>query len=164
MMMKKLVAISLALISFNLFAVEARPGLWEVNMKVTQGDKIIDPVAALMEELDKLPAEQKQKILEEINKKSNMKHGLTKTCYTKEMLKNPTKIATGENEECKFDETSKTAKKAVATFKCEDGSSGTSVWEIRDERNMKVTMDFTDKNGKTGKVDYTAKFLKDNCN
>jgi len=163
-MVRKLLVISMTFVSFNLFALEAKPGLWEVNMKITQDGKVIEPVAALMEELDKLPPEQKKMILEEINKKSNMKHGLTKTCYTKEMLKNPTKIVTGEKEECTFAEKSKTAKKAVATFKCEDGASGTSVWEIQDEKNMKVTMDFKDKNGKLGKIDYTAKFLQDSCN
>lgn len=163
MMLKKLVIVSLVITSFNLFASEARPGLWEVKMQLSQNGKEVDPMAELMKEMDKLPDEHKKMILEQIKKNSNMKHGLTKTCYTKEMLKKPSEIATQEDQDCTYVEKTHTAKRVVATFKCADGSSGTSVWELKDSRNMKVVLDFKSKEGGPGKMVYTAKFLQDKC-
>lgn len=154
----------IVLISYNLYASEMKPGLWEVKMKIFSDGKEFDPMAEVKKQLEKMPPEQRKMILDGMAKESGAKNNLSEVCYTKEMLKDPQKIGSEEDKDCKYVVKSQTSRKVVSTFKCVDGISGTSVWELKDPNNMRVNIDSKDKKGKTGKMEYSAKFLRAKCN
>lgn len=158
----KFLAFVIVALSFHVHASELKPGLWEIKMKMFQNGKEFDPMAEVMKQLEKLPEEQRKMILSQM-KASGKEAGSTQICYTKEMLKEPTKLAEDEDSECDYKEQSKSPKRVVATFKCKDGTTGTSVWELKDANNMQVKMDAKRKDGTQSKMEYSAKFLKSDC-
>lgn len=161
--MSKVVAVLIALMTFNVVASDLKPGLWEIKMKISQNGKEIDPLKEIMKELEKLPESQKNMILEQMKKDPNFGKNTNQVCYTKEELKEPNRLAEDEDQDCEYKEQSKSDKKIVASFKCDDGTKGVSVWEQVDASHMKVMMDATSKDGQKSKVEYSAKFLRTNC-
>lgn len=157
----------MSFVSINSYSSDTKmkPGLWEVKMKISSGGKEIDPLAELKKQMDKMPEAQRKMIMDQMAKQSPVKNNLTQVCYTQEMVDSPEKISEEEQEDkdCTHKVVSKTATKVVSTFKCKEGHSGTAVWELKNANNMRVTMDSKDKNGKAGKMEYSAKFLKSKC-
>lgn len=162
--MSKVIFVLIYLVSFNSYSnsMKLKPGLWEIKMQIFHNGKEIDPLGELKKELEKMPEAQRKLILEQMTK-GGSNQNVTNVCYTKEMVDSPDKIVSEEDSDCDHKVKSQTAKKIVSEFKCEDGSRGTTIWEMVNPTQTKVTTDAVDKKGKKTQMKYEAKFIKSKC-
>lgn len=157
------------LVSFiSLFAfatpMNMKPGLWEVDMKISTGGKEMDPMAEVKKQLAKMPEAQRKMVMEQMGKISpGMQDEINRVCFTKEMLNRPEKLSIDKQKDCEHKIKGQSSKKMVMTFKCKDGQSGTTTWELKSPTEMTVLTDSISKDGKKTQMNYQAKFIKDEC-
>ncbi|MBI2521243.1 MAG: DUF3617 domain-containing protein [Bdellovibrio sp.] len=167
--MKIIVAFLMILSSFSTFAaLGIKPGLWEMEMTMGGADgKQVDPMAEMRKAMAKMSPEQ-QKQMAAMMGKMGGRMGMTpggamRICYTKEMLENEANLNQQKDKKCTSTIKEKSAKKIVANFKCEDGTSGNSIFTIQDTSNYSGDVDVTDKSGQKSKMSLKGKFVSNDC-
>ena len=166
--MKIILSISLGLFTINGFcqALKMKPGLWDIEMTVTDGKgKSINPAAAMKDALAKIPEAQKKKMMEmmgEIKMPKFNNNGM-EICYTEEMLKSPETMINKTQKDCDSKILSQTAKEIKTSFKCKDGTNGTALWKFLSDSNYEGVVNVNSPEKGTTSVQYTAKFKGRNC-
>ncbi len=166
------------LMSANIYAATPlgmKPGKWRINtMMKNAGGKAEDPMAKLGEAMKNMTPEQRKEMQAMMAKMGQDKKqagpqvgfdskGMT-VCYTKELLENGLDNKKDrEKSKCKISDHKQTAKMASMNFKCENGSSGRSEWNVVDETHIKgKTTTISDK-GEKHEMAYKAEFLSSKC-
>lgn len=146
-------------------ALNMKPGLWGLNMKIIQNGKEFNPAAEMQKALAKMPEAQRKKMMEMMGDKASVgvgKDGETQVCYTKKMLEKPDSLGE-QSRKCDTKIITQTSTKVVTSFKCEDGSSGDGTWTMNSSENMTGLMNVKDPRGKTSQINYKGKFIKSDC-
>jgi hypothetical protein len=151
-----------------------KPGKWKLETAISQeGKSVGDPMAKMREAMkDMSPAQRKQ--MEEMMAKMTKtnpdmpkvgfdKNGMT-ICYTKEMLEGDLGLKKQqEDQKCKVSDFIKTSSKMSMKFKCEDGATGDSQWNITDPTHMTGLTRLVSAKGKKSEVKFKAEFLSAKC-
>jgi|GEM_PF-4133979 len=173
--MKHLLACSLlAFTTSALASVIMKPGKWRLETQMsTEGKAQVDPMAKMREAMkDMTPAQRKQmqdmmakmgKSNPDMPKVGFDPNGMT-ICYTKEMLEGDLGLKKQqEDQKCKVSDFQKSSTKISMKFKCEDGASGDSVWNITDATHMNGLTKINDAKGKKSEIKFKAEFLTAKC-
>lgn len=151
-----------------------KPGKWRLETQMSaEGKPQIDPMAKMREAMkDMTPAQRKQ--MEEMMAKMGKtnpdmpkvgfdKNGMT-ICYTKEMLEGDLGLKKQqEDQKCKVSDFTKSPTKISMKFKCEDGASGDSQWNITDPTHMNGVTKIVSSKGKKSEIKFKAEFLTAKC-
>ncbi len=166
------ICIALLLMSFSLSTFAAlgmKPGLWEIQMSLAGADgKQTDPMAEMRKAMAGMSPEQQKQMAGVMGKMGGGKMGIApgggmQVCYTKEMLENEANLNQQKDKKCTTTVKEKSASKVIADFKCDDGTSGTSNFTIKDSSNYNGIVDVTDKTGKKSKMTFNGKFASNDC-
>ncbi|MFP5387223.1 MAG: DUF3617 domain-containing protein [Bacteriovoracia bacterium] len=118
-------------------ALDMKPGLWEMSLK-------------LMDERGK-----------EVDAAQIAEKGATnKICYTKEMIENPQSLSGKDECETKISKMSKT--ELFSTYKCEDGIEGDMEFKLKDSQTFTMTTN-TRYQEKKIRMRYYGKFISSDC-
>lgn len=159
----KLLSILILGISFSAQALMVDPGLWEVNMTISQDGRKIDPMAEFRKAMKDMPEERRQQMQEAIEGSGMAMSGKAiKQCYTEEMIKKA-ELGTHEDKDCTTKVIKRTSKKIVSKFTCKDGSKGEATIDIKNKRNYTGHMKMRDAKGEKSELDYEAKFVAKDC-
>ncbi|MEK6623340.1 MAG: DUF3617 family protein, partial [Bdellovibrionota bacterium] len=131
------------------------------------GGKQVDPMAEMRKAMAKMSPEQQTQMAAMMGKMGG-KVGMTpagamRICYTKEMLENEANLNQQKDKKCTSTIKEKSARKIVADFKCEDGTSGSSIFTIKDTSNYTGDVNVTDKSGQKSKMSLNGKFVSNDC-
>jgi hypothetical protein len=170
-----LLVLSLIIISAPVMASLAiKPGKWRIETQMsTEGKAQIDPMAKMREAMkDMTPAQRKQmqdmmakmgKTNPDMPKVGFDPNGMT-ICYTKEMLDGDLGLKKQqEDQKCKVSDMQKSSTKISMKFKCEDGASGDSQWNITDSTHMNGVTKIVTSKGKKSEIKFKAEFLTAKC-
>lgn len=173
--MKLFLACSLLGLATPLLAsVIMKPGKWRLETQMsTDGKPQVDPMAKMREAMkDMTPAQRKQmqdmmakmgKTNPDMPKVGFDPNGMT-ICYTKEMLDGDLGLKKQqEDQKCKVSDFQKSSTKISMKFKCEDGATGDSVWNITDATHMNGLTQLKDAKGKKSQIKFKAEFLTAKC-
>ncbi len=170
-----LLALSLLIVSSSAMAnLLMKPGKWRMETQMSaDGKEQIDPMAKMREAMKDMPPAQRKQMEDMMAKagKSNPdmpkigfdKNGMT-ICYTKEMLDGDLGLKKQqEDQKCKVSDFKKTSNKISMKFKCEDGASGDSQWNITDSTHMNGVTKIVSSKGKKSEIKFKAEFLTAKC-
>lgn len=151
-----------------------KPGKWRLETQMSaEGKEQIDPMAKMREAMKNMTPAQRKQMEDMMAKmgKSNPdmpkvgfdKNGMT-VCYTKEMLDGDLGLKKQqEDQNCKVSDFQKTTNKITMKFKCEDGASGDSVWNITDPSHLNGLTKIVTSKGKKSEIKFKAQFLSAKC-
>lgn len=163
--MKFLLMLSLLLPSLAL-AANLKPGLWQVEMKMKQDGKFVDPMASMRKAMANMPESQRKQMMAMMREQGTgmgmMGNNLT-ACYTKEMLDENKLFAQNEASNCTSKILSKSAKSMKMSFNCNDGSRGEALWNIMSDSTYNGVVSMVNKDGKKSDLKYDMKFLNSDC-
>lgn len=144
---------------------DIKPGLWQVQMKMTLDGKAFEPMAEVKKALEKLSPEQRKQMEAMMAGNSQMpiaKDGY-RVCYTKEMLKNPGKVMEG-TQSCTTKITTQTSKKIAGSFDCpKEDAKGTFEWNAKSDSAYEGLMTGKTSKGKDTVIRYSGKFISADC-
>ena len=111
------------------------------------------------------PEQQKQMagMMGKMGKMGMSPGGAMRMCYTKEMMENEGNLNQQKDKKCTNTVREKSASKIVIDFKCDDGTSGTSIMTIKDSTHYTANVDMTDKTGQKSKMSLNGKFVDSDC-
>ncbi len=159
----KLLTILFLMLSLSAHALMVEPGLWEVEMTISQNGKKIDPMAEFRKAMKDMPEDRKKQMQEAMEGSGMGMSGKSmKQCYTKEMIKKA-ELGKHEDKDCKTKVVKRTSKKIVTEFTCKDGTEGKSTINIKNKKAYTGHMNMKDPNGDKSELDYTANFVKKDC-
>jgi hypothetical protein len=118
-------------------AMEMKPGLWEMSLKLIDGSGREIDAAQIAE-----------------------KGATNKICYTKEMINNPGKSISGKD--CHTKIKTKTKTELVSSYTCKDGIKGTMEFKLKDPKSFIMTT-HTEYQDKEIGMKYYGKFLSSDC-
>ena len=137
-------------------SIQAKPGLWEINISVES--------AALNKAMAALSPEARKKLQE-----MQAKHGIganggpgSKVCYSKDVLDRVEIIAQSASGMCEHKVREKSSSVLRSDFTCNDGTSGTSDFVFDSPTSFSGKIKST-KNSKVTEVTQTARFLGTDC-
>lgn len=164
--MKSLLFVLVFASPFAHSALNMKPGLWGLDMKVLHNGKEFNPAAEMQKAMAKMPEAQRKKMMEMMGEKANVgvgKNGETEVCYSKKILENPESLGNQSGQKCDTKVVTQTADKVVTKFKCEDGSSGDASWTFSSPVNMTGLVNLVDPKGRASQINYKGKFIKADC-
>ncbi len=148
---------------FNLYAVDIRPGLWEMTTEMKVKGKSINPMEQIQQTMKNLSPEQKKQMMQAMAKSGiNIGSKGIKTCMTDEMIKEADLNFQKEGD-CTTKVTKKTSKEISSRYSCKDGSSGTSTVKIKNDKFYSGDMKMRNSKGEKSEMTFQAKFIKSNC-
>jgi hypothetical protein len=145
-------------------ALNMKPGLWKMNMRIVSEGKPVEVTGQSPNPAKNIPEAEKQKLMSLMGK-SNAgvgPNGETNVCYSKEAIRQPEKVAKPEPK-CETTLVTNTATKVVTNFKCPDGTTGDATWDVKAADTMMGMVNLRDPQGKTSQVSYNGKFQQDAC-
>lgn len=159
----KLLSILLVSVSFAAHALMVEPGLWEVEMTISQDGKKVDPMAEFRKAMKDMPEERRQQMQQAIEGSGMAMSGKAmKQCYTEEMIKKA-ELGTHEDKDCVTKVVKRTSKKIVSNFTCKDGTKGEATINIKNKKSYTGHMKMTDPQGEKSELDYNANFVAKDC-
>ena len=150
--------------SFSHAAINIKPGLWKVSMKMNANGKEVNPMDRMQKSMANMTPE-KKKMMMEMMAKSKLgiaTDGSIQICYSKKMLENPETFAKKPDPKCKMEVVTNTATKMVTNMKCENGTVADITMSMIDSENYLSIMNI-DKNGKKSVIKSSGKFLSGDC-
>ncbi len=150
-------------------ALDIKPGLWEVRLKLIGKGKEIDPQAELQKALENMNPEQRKRMQEMMgkmgNNKTSMGPGGMRLCYTSEMLSNEEIIhrqRQGQGQ-CTSTVVTRSPKKVEIKFNCKNGTQGDAKWNIIDDTHYSGEVNTVDAKGQKGQVNYQGTYIGPDC-
>jgi len=140
---------------------DMNPGLWSIKMDINHKGKAVNFNAEMEKAMKSMSAEQKAQM--KAMMKSAMGGAETQACYTKEMLNPKSFMNNQEQENCKPTIIKNTSTEVQASFKCNNGATGTAKWTITDKSSFEGIVDMTSNKGEKSKISYTGKFINADC-
>lgn len=165
------VLIALCFLTNTFAALDMKPGLWKVMVKVKTDGKETNIQEQMQKAMAQMPAEKKAKMMEMMAKMNTgtgiSPNGDLQLCYSKAMLENEQSIIdqkdiNGKDSGCKTTISEKTSKKIVAKFDCKNGAKGVSVWNITSSTSFTGNVK-TDNKGKKSEINHTGEFVSSDC-
>lgn len=174
--MKHLIlALSVLVLTSSAFAgLNAKPGKWRLETKMSmEGKPQVDPMAVMREAMKDMPAAQRKQVEEamakagqsnpDMPKVSFDKNGVT-ICYTQEMLNGDLGLKKQqEDQKCKVSDLEKTSSSMSMKFKCADGAYGDTKWNVTDPTHMSGVTHIVTAQGKKSEINFKAEFLSAKC-
>lgn len=161
----KYLLVSLTLLSTASWgALDMKPGLWKVDMRMTSDGKTVNPSNQMKTAMEKMPEAEKKKMMDMMGKvNSGVKpNGETTICYSKEVVQKPESMGR-PSPDCKTSLVTNTGNKIVSNFTCKDGTTGDSTWDMKTPESMMGRVNVRDPKGKTSQITYDGKFVKADC-
>ncbi len=146
-------------------ALNMKPGLWGLDMKITHNGKEFNPAAEMQKAFAKMPEAQRKKMMDMMGEKASVgigKNGESQVCYSKEVIEKPESIGK-QSQKCVTKIITQTSSKIVTNFKCEDGSSGDASWIMNSPTTMTGLVNMKDPRGQASQINYKGKFIKADC-
>jgi hypothetical protein len=162
--MKSLVIALVLMSPFAEAALGMKPGLWTLNMRIKSEGKDISPIGKAGPKMVAMPPAEMQKVLMTIGKTDAAigPNGETLVCYSKKILDKPENIGKPDPK-CETTLIKNTTNMVATSFKCQDGTTGDSSWNLKSPDNLMGLVNYRDPQGKTSQVAYDGKFMQDNC-
>jgi hypothetical protein len=144
---------------------ELELGLWESSMKMKHEGKEIDPIAEAKKEIEKLPKEQREQIIQmmKLQNPGLSLDGPMKTCYTQEMLSKGDLLSMGGADGCNITIVKQSKTTLDLQFKCEDKTEGTAAWSVTNKKKMKGLIKITEGQEKGAELTFDMKFSQKDC-
>ena len=137
-------------------ALDMKPGLWSVDMKVYDDNKTID----ITEEMKKNVSQLK----DHMGKHASIgKDGKLQVCYSQKLLNSPEVLTASRQSNCKTDVVKDTPTLVSTRFKCDDGTSGNSNWTVKNAKTYHGKIHMVTPNGEPTDIKYTGNFLSSDC-
>jgi hypothetical protein len=140
------------------------PGEWKVTIERSMNGKKFNPMASVLEKLEKMPADQRKKMESYVNslKASQAEMNAPKIlCHTKEDIKNMA-FKNNPDNGCKVKMNEDSATKLSAKYTCKNGSVGNMVIEVKNPKEYVMTLESV-KAGKTFQMISKGKWVKSEC-
>ncbi len=135
-------------------------------MKMKDGAREIDPQAELKKAMGQMSPEQQKQMMAMMGKSGlNLApsgNGGTQICYTKDLLSQMQNLGHDPSRNCESKITEQNSKRMAMDFTCKDGSTGKGEWNFKSSNAYEGKMQFT-KDGRVSEVTQKAKFLSSNC-
>lgn len=161
--MKYILAAALFAMSLSAQALIIEPGLWDIEMTLSQNGKKIDPMAELNNAMKDMPEDRKKQMMQAMED-SGLELGKKgmKQCYTKEMIEKA-ELGVNEDKDCRTETIKKSDKQIISEFTCKDGSKGRATIDIKNKKSYTGDMKMTDGQGQKSELKYKANFVGTDC-
>ncbi|WP_408095855.1 DUF3617 domain-containing protein [Peredibacter sp. HCB2-198] len=137
-------------------ALDMKPGLWSVDMKIHDDNKTIDITEEMKKNLSQLR--------DRMGKHASIgDDGKLQVCYSQKLINSPEILAGNQQSNCKTDVVKDTPTRVVTRFKCEDGTSGNSNWTVKNAKNYKGRLHMVTPKGEPTDIKYTGTFISSDC-
>lgn len=155
-----------SLLSQSAFALDVKPGLWKMAMKMKSNGKEMDPSAQIKAAMAKMPEAQRKQMMVMMGKMHAgiSEDGDIQVCYSKEMLAQ-NKFAMGKNvkTDCDTKIVTNTPKKVETEFTCKDGSKGKATFTTKNPQSYQGVLNMdSPKHGKS-EINYSGTFVNADC-
>lgn len=152
------------MLSNNVFAAfKINPGLWEIDTNIKINGKV---QPSPLDQINKLPNEQKEKILKLMKIKPGTKPNSQRMCLTDDQISQLTNMATGKKSNddfCQHSITSQSTSLYSASYNCKDGTTGIVNSTKKNSNSIHTISYGKDKEGNTYEFDSTATYVKSSC-
>ncbi|WPU66876.1 DUF3617 domain-containing protein [Peredibacter starrii] len=147
----------LFLVSTEVFAaLDMKPGLWAVDMKVYDDNKTVDITKEMKKDMTKLK--------DQMGKHASIgEDGKLRVCYSEKLLNSPEILTSSRQSNCKTDVVKDTPTLVSTRFKCNDGTSGNSNWRVKNAKNYYGKLHMVTPNGEPTDIKYTGSFISSDC-
>lgn len=145
-------------------ALNMKPGLWKVDMRVTSDGKTVNPSETMKNAMAKMPEADKKKMMDMMGKMDTGvgPNGETNICYSKKAIDKPETMGR-PSPDCKTTLVTNTGNKVVSNFTCKDGTTGDAIWDLKSPENMMGKINVRDPKGKNSEITYDGKFIQADC-
>lgn len=155
-------------------ALAIKPGLWNVEMKITQNGKEFDPQAQMKAALAKMKPDQRKKMESMMAQMSGLggKAGSGmmgasekgfQVCYTAEMLKSENVLHHQSEKNCETRFPVKTSEKLIVEFNCKNQTSGNAEWKVLDSTHYEGKMSIKRNQSPDSTLIYKGTFVSTDC-
>ncbi|MBL7715550.1 MAG: DUF3617 domain-containing protein [Bdellovibrionales bacterium] len=156
-------------------ALDMKPGLWKVDLKIKAAGKEIDSekLKQMKAMMDSIPEAQRKQMAQMMGKMGGKDmpdmnqfmgpKGDIQICYTKEILDKPENMGNYEkNRKCDFKVKSSSSTQVETDFKCEDGTEGSAHWKILSPETYEGTVSAKTKRG-LAEIKHKGTFVSADC-
>ena len=141
------------------------PGLWEVKVKIKNGDQEVDPQAEVKKAMANMPPEQRKQmeaVLAQHGAAMGGDSGM-KVCFTAEQLADGKFLGHRPHDNCESSITHQSSSQVAMSFKCKDGTNGSGEWKLDGKTTYSGHMKMTKKDGKLTEITQVGKFVSADC-
>lgn len=154
--------------SYSNAGLSIKPGLWNVEMKISQNGKEFDPQAQIKAAFAKMSPDQRKKMESMMSQMGGTgvmgasEKGF-KVCYTSELLKSEDILHHHSEKNCDTRFPIKTPDRLVAEFTCKNKTSGTADWKVLDSAHYEGLMIIKREGAEDSTMRYKASFVSADC-
>lgn len=145
-------------IAFSAFNIKA--GLWKYELEIEIAGQKFNPMPAIEQIMANLPPEKQKEIRDKLGQQG--KGNISEVCLTKDMIDKGL-LEGKKRDDCTFTSKTNTPNHVSGSFVCKDGTKGNVDWKADSTTAFSGTVDATTGDGKSTKIDYKARFLKEKC-